>query len=80
MATSTIKTVETRAVAGRNNNITLKLPEVQALITCIIDYLQSNKEKSHEELKSINEAGKKLRILEKQLQQRSQKHGRVRQQ
>jgi hypothetical protein len=69
--------VETRAVAGRNNNITLKLPEAQALIACIIDSLHSNKERSNEELKSINSAGKKLRILEKQLQHRSQKHGRI---
>ena len=65
------------------NNLKLKLPEVQFLISCIIDSLGTNKARSREEHKLVKTTGSKLRRLEKTLvtgeYNRSQKHGRIRQ-
>jgi hypothetical protein len=52
----------------KRSAVRLTLQEVQGLIACIIESLQSGKERSRDEKKSIAAAGRKLRHLEKHLQ------------
>jgi len=63
------------AVAGNRNNLRLELAEAQALISCVIYYLQ-REEISLEERQSLLASGRRLRNLEATLIKRSQKHGR----
>ena len=62
-------------VGNKRGGVRFALAETQALINCIIYYLQ-RREMSPEERTSMLAAGRRLKTLEKKLiQQRSQKHG-----
>ena len=55
---------------GKDSHVKLALPEVQALISAIIDSFTFDSTKSDEQKKALANAGQKLRALEKKLQQR----------